>query len=479
MKALVRALALVLALPALPALAEDGACAASDAPVPLANATALTVHAPTGTTCFFVFSPMAGSLFTRVDLTALSSDMDLFVRRGADPTFTEYDCRSWRSGLADERCEADNDGRAVRVMVNPLGGAGSFTIVATGMSLAYCDLRHEGLALPVGTTQADVVTSDRLATCFYELTGDGTTSDLVIALDPEASNMDLYVRAGRRPTLAVYDCRSESLDPAASESCTVRNEAGRVYHILVLNRGEGGAFTLFAGVQEPCSLGAAATPLALGADRAAEVASVTDAECRFVVVGDGATDGIRFDLAADAEGLDMDLFVNVGAPASPTAYACSSADAGPAPETCSLPNVAGETYHVTALRWAGGGAFRVSVTPHDFPAIVPGEPVARGIAGGDVHHYRLLVPAGTRAVALTLASDADANLAVRRGAVPTAAAHDCRAAQEGTRETCVLVDAPLPPVHASLRALQGAGLHYVTVVGASPYAEYELSVAFA
>ncbi len=159
-----------------------------------------------------------------------TGDADLYVRKGALPTKTTYDCRPYAGGN-NENCSV-TVGTPGRVHVKLIGYAAysDVTLVATatvdngpsndfpqtGVSAATSEWARYTYTVPAGATQITVATS-------------GGTGDA-----------DLYVRKGAEPTTATYDCRPYRSGNA--ESCDVAVAAGDVVHIGVR------AYSAFSGV---------------------------------------------------------------------------------------------------------------------------------------------------------------------------------------------------------------------------------------
>lgn len=67
----------------------------------------------------------------RVDLTGLSDDVDLYVKKGSQPTLSDCDCRPYKGGTAAETCTMTNGGAATWYIGVYGYHAGSYTIEAT------------------------------------------------------------------------------------------------------------------------------------------------------------------------------------------------------------------------------------------------------------------------------------------------------------------------------------------------------------
>jgi len=82
--------------------------AAAVPPVELTNAIAyadtITSPTPEGEWRYYYLDVPPGADLLTFDLFNLSGDVDLYVRYGAKPTLTDYDCRPYEDGLASEKC---------------------------------------------------------------------------------------------------------------------------------------------------------------------------------------------------------------------------------------------------------------------------------------------------------------------------------------------------------------------------------------
>lgn len=66
-----------------------------------------------------------------VSMTNLSADLDLYVRGGALPTLTVFDCRPYLGGTSSETCTFDNPGAKTWYILVNAYQAGNYTIKAT------------------------------------------------------------------------------------------------------------------------------------------------------------------------------------------------------------------------------------------------------------------------------------------------------------------------------------------------------------
>lgn len=179
------------------------------------------LSASTGTELYYTLDVPAGATDLSFNINGGSGDADLYVRFGAQPTTSTYDCRPYRTGNT-ETCTISNvQAGTYHVMVRAYSSfsgvnlTGSFTepssgggeggsASATDLSGATGSWTHYYVDLPAGMTSLNVTMS-------------GGTGDA-----------DLYVRQGSQPTTSSYDCRPYR--SGNNETCEIDNPgSGRWY----------------------------------------------------------------------------------------------------------------------------------------------------------------------------------------------------------------------------------------------------------
>jgi len=199
---------------------------------PLTNGVPVTgLSGSTGNKKYYTLEVPAGQSTLTFQTTGGTGDMDLYVRRGAVPSASAYDCRPYTGGSA-ETCSFTNPQEGTwYVMLHAYssysgvsltgtyggGGGGGGTPVseiASG-SVSKNTNRHHGPYSVLAGTQFRVV-----------MTG--------------TRNPDLYVRFGAAPTTSAFDCRPAT--NGASETCTLTVPAGQSSaYIMVRGAGNGNA----------------------------------------------------------------------------------------------------------------------------------------------------------------------------------------------------------------------------------------------
>jgi len=183
--------------------------------------TVSNLAASTGAELYYTLDVPAGATDLSFSMNGGSGDADLYVRFGAQPTTSTYDCRPYQTGNT-ETCTISNvQAGTYHVMVRAYSSfsgvnlTGSFTepssgggeggsASATDLSGATGSWTHYYVDLPAGMTSLNVTMS-------------GGTGDA-----------DLYVRQGSQPTESSYDCRPYR--SGNNETCSIDNPgSGRWY----------------------------------------------------------------------------------------------------------------------------------------------------------------------------------------------------------------------------------------------------------
>jgi Zn-dependent metalloprotease len=186
--------------------------------IALSNGVTVTnVSADTSTwSCTYTLSVPAGQSSLKFDLSGGTGDGDLYVKYGAAPTTTTYDCRPYLSGNT-ESCS----------FTNPASGTWYVKIygysAASGMSLkgTYSTGTSTGGTLTNGVESAQYSGATSSWTCNTLVVPSGTTSVVFTQTGKTGTSgdADLYVRFGAQPTTSTYNCRPYL--SGNNESCTI------------------------------------------------------------------------------------------------------------------------------------------------------------------------------------------------------------------------------------------------------------------
>lgn len=163
-----------------------------------------------------------------VAMSGGTGDADLYVKKGAIPTKTDYDCRPYVGGN-NENCNVTvgTPGKVYAKLIGYSAYSGVSVVATntvassngfpkTNVAATKDNWEHFTYTVPAGVSQINVTTS-------------GGSGDA-----------DLYVRNGAQPTASTYDCRP--FKAGNTESCTAAVTAGDVVHISLK------AYSTFSGV---------------------------------------------------------------------------------------------------------------------------------------------------------------------------------------------------------------------------------------
>lgn len=203
-------------------------------PEPTGDGNATNVTAAKGEWARYTVEIGSGVSEIRVQTQGGTGDADLYVRMGAAPDASTYDCRPYKSGNVEE-CVITNPAAGtlhiglhawsafsgLTLSTEVTGGAApeepDFEFLEqTGLSGARNSEQSFTLEVPAGATNLEFVMT-------------GGTGDA-----------DLYVRQGDAPTTSTYDCRPYK--SGNEETCSFATPVAGTYHVML--RG----YSAFSGV---------------------------------------------------------------------------------------------------------------------------------------------------------------------------------------------------------------------------------------
>jgi hypothetical protein len=187
-----------------------------------------------GNAQFFSISVPAGQSLLTFKTSGGIGDADLYVKFGASPTTSAFDCRPFINGNT-ETCS----------FTNPTAGTWYVMLRAfsayQGVSLiAHYEVAPATSATPLTngvpfTGFSGAVNSEQ----FWKLTAPAGAT-IVFTISGGTGDADLYVRRGAEPTTAIFDCRP--FINGNNETCTLTAPTAGDYFVMV--RG----FTAYSGV---------------------------------------------------------------------------------------------------------------------------------------------------------------------------------------------------------------------------------------
>ncbi|AFU98434.1 S8 family peptidase [Simiduia agarivorans] len=179
------------------------------------------LSATTGNDITYTMEVPAGSGSPTFQMSGGSGDADLYVRYGAAPTDSTYDCRPYAGGN-NETCTMTQGPGTYHVRVKAYS---SFS----GVSLTGSYSTSTG-PTPVNTV-IDTVNVNSGSWARYTYSLPAGYSQLKVSISGGSGDADLYVRYGAPSTTSAYDCRPYRW--GNNETCTFNNPAGGTWHLDV------------------------------------------------------------------------------------------------------------------------------------------------------------------------------------------------------------------------------------------------------
>lgn len=190
------------------------------------------LSASTGDDLLYTLEVPAGATNLNFQISGGSGDADLYVRYGAAPTTSTYDCRPYQSGN-NESCSISNvQAGTYYVMVRAYSSFSSVSLVGSYDG-------GSGGGEGSGWTETNLSDS-RNGWQHFTLDVNPGMSSLNVQMSGGSGDADLYVRYGSQPTTGSYDCRPYV--SGNSENCSFNNPQSGTWHISVR------AYSAYSGV---------------------------------------------------------------------------------------------------------------------------------------------------------------------------------------------------------------------------------------
>lgn len=188
------------------------------------------LSASTGNDIMYTMEVPSGATNISFDMNGGSGDADLYVRFGAEPTDSTYDCRPYVNGN-NETCAGSQTGGTYFVRVkayNTFSGVnltGNFTEDGGG---GGC---QSGNGVLCNNETESNISGARLSQTFYTIDIPTGASNLSISTSGGSGDADLYVNFGSQPSTSNYDCRPYRW--GNNETCTFNSPSTGRYHVML------------------------------------------------------------------------------------------------------------------------------------------------------------------------------------------------------------------------------------------------------
>jgi vibriolysin len=208
---------------------------------PLTNGVPVSsLSGSSGNKKYYALEVPAGQPSVAFEISGGTGDADLYVRYGAVPSSSTYDCRPYKSGNA-ELCSFTNPAAGTwYVMLNAYSAYSGVTLKGSYSGSGG------GTGTPVTETVSGTVAKRELDNYGPYSVVAGTSFTVTMT---GSGNPDLYVRFGSAPTTSAYDCRSNA--SGASETCTLTVPAGQSSAYVMVRGASAGSYTLTLNYTKP------------------------------------------------------------------------------------------------------------------------------------------------------------------------------------------------------------------------------------
>lgn len=317
---------------------------------------------------------------------------------------------------------------------------------------------------------------------YYTLQSGEQHESLQVDLSGLSDDVDLYVRAGQRPSghveqNGIYDCGS-TFGGTSSERCNLQNSGATVWHIGVYGY-RASSYVLEASLIVP----SVDTGTALSSGTAVNASVQTGGWKRYTIQSSDTDRELKVSLSALSA--DSDLYVRKSiAPSGHVdqngVYDCGSYQGGTSNERCTVANTGAAVWHIAVYGYRGTSFSLLAnlegdtTEPSGDIPLVLGTAATGSISTDEWQYYVFTVPAGTETVDLSLsAMSADGDLYVRRAARPSGTAedggdYDCLSIAGGnTVESCTLGDAAGGTFYVGVRGYANTDYKLLAQAGAT------------
>jgi PKD repeat protein len=445
-----------------------------------------------------------------------SGDADLYVRFGAAPTTSTYDCRPYKGGNEETCSIATAQAGTYYVMVRAytaysgLSLTGSYTTTTNQAPTASFTDACTGLACSFnGTASSD--SDGTIASYAWNFgdssTGTGSTASHTYAADgtytvqltvtdndgatnTSSTSVTVSAPVNQAPTAAFTD---SCTNLACSFNGSASSDSDGSIASYAWDFGDGSTGTGVNPSHSYSAAGAYGVQLTVTDNQGAtnsisKTVTVTDAptggnvlvngtaktnlsgakseETFYTMVVPAGATGLSFSMSGGTG--DADMYVRFGSAPTTGTYDCRPYKGGNS-ETCNITTAQAGTYHVMLRGYSTYSGVSLTGSYTEGGTGGNGGSMSQSNLSGTTSawdRYTVEIPAGMASLVVTISGGSgDADLYVRAGSQPTTSAYDCRPYKNGNAETCTITNPAAGTMHIGLRA-------YSTYSGVSLNAEW-------
>jgi hypothetical protein len=398
-----------------------------------------------GSEKFFKIEVPAGQDALTISTSEGTGDVDLYVRRGSQPTTSSYDYRPYKVG--------NNESVAVE---RPT--AGTWYVMLKGYN-AYANVKllaeYSAAVTITPLTNGVPVTGiagDAAGEVYFSVEVPAGQTKLEIIMSGGTGDADLYVKKGAMPTTASYDYRPYLF--GNDESVSVNSPAAATWYIMI--RG----YNAFSGITLQASFGGAAGTELQNGVAVTGLSGAENSEKIYRIEVPAGQTSLEIAMSGGASGTgDADLYVKYGSRPTTSDYDYRPALAN-SEESVAVNNPVAGTWYILVRGYAAYTGVSLKATYSDVLLLQDGVPV-KDLAGAKNSEtlYRIVVPAGQDTLLFSMSGGTgNADLYIKKGSKPTTSSWDYRPIQANNTESVSIGGSTVP------------GTWYVMVRGTAAYA---------
>jgi hypothetical protein len=396
------------------------------APIPLTNgvpATGLS-GAASSETIYSITVP-AGQDELIITISGSTGDCDMYVKKDATPTTTNWDYRPFLPG-SNETVDVTSPAAGTwYIMLRGYTAYSNLTLVATYSSSVHTTALTNNVPV-TGLSGASG------SETYFTIDVPAGQTKLEISIADGTGDCDLYVKKDAMPTVSSYDYRP--FLSRNNEKVSITDPAAGTWYIMLRGYNAYSGLTLLAAYS-----GNVGTLLVNGVPVTGLSGAANSESLYRIEVPAGQ---LALEILITGGTGDCDLYVKRGAPPTVTSYDYRPFVAGNE-ETVNIDNPAADTWYIMLRGYSDYTGVTLKATYGGVATLTDGVPVT-GISGAlnSERYYQLDVPDGCSDLLFSISGGTgNCDLYVRLGAMPTTSTYDFRPYLPGNDET-VLISTP-------------------------------------
>ncbi|MGE5294794.1 MAG: pre-peptidase C-terminal domain-containing protein [Solirubrobacterales bacterium] len=425
------------------------ATAAYGAPVKLTSGIPVTeISGAMGSEVFYTIEVPASQDQLEIRTSGGTGDVDLYVRRGSEPTINGYDYRPFKAGNDETVTVEKPTAGTWYVMLKGFNAYSGVTLQATCAGQVAIEELTDGVP-------ADRLSGAANSEQFFKMEVPADQSLLEIQLSGGLGDADLYVRQGDMPTATQYDYRPYLL--GNEETVSVKNPAAGTWYIMIKARKGYEGVSLVANLS-------GGVPALTNDVPVANLAGQQGSETIYCIEVPAGQTGLEIQLSGGTG--DVDLYVKLGARPTTTEYDYRPFVVGNN-ESVAVNNPVAGTWYIMLRGYNDYAGVTLKAAYGEVITLKNGSPAANlSGASGSEKFYKIEVPAGQAQLLFQMSGGAgNADMYIRCNSRPTTTTWDYRPIQSGNNESISIGNPP-------------AGTWYIMLKGTTAYSGVTLQVDY-